>query len=413
MRVIVHWPRFGPLHLNRMRAAHEVLSKFGHEAVALEIASDDAIYDWRQESGISLFRRETLFPGRNYDHLTPRQLDRAVREALNRLNPGAVLIHSYSTPDARAAVSWCRARRRIAICMAESKASDAPRLAWRESLKRQLVAQFDAAQASGSPGARYHADLGIPSERIFIGYSVVDNEYFAQAAALYRADPDLARGLPGLDSPVPFFFASSRFIARKDLPTLIHAYADYREAAHEPWRLVLLGDGVLRPDIERLLAERSVGGVTLAGWQQIDTLPAYYALASAFVHTAKVDQWGLVVNEAMAAGLPVLVSTGAGCHEDLVASGRNGYTFEPEDRTRLAYLLDEIAHRTDLAAFGAESRDIITQFPLERFGTSLLAAIDAGRSSAPQHGRHIAAEIITWALRTLARSPRAFHAIES
>lgn len=413
MRVVVHWPRFGPLHLNRMRAAHEVLARHGHEAVALEIASDDAVYDWREERAPTPYHKETLFPGGNYDALTPRELDAAVRQALDRLNPAAVLIHSYSTPDARAALAWCRRHRRVAICMAESKASDAPRVAWREMLKRRLVTQFDAAQASGTPGARYHASLGIPPERIFIGYSVVDNDYFARAAAAVRADPASVRHLPGLNDPTPFFFASSRFIERKDLPTLIHAYADYRKAAPSPWRLVLLGDGALRPDVKRILGERAVEGVTLAGWQQIDTLPAYYALASAFVHTATVDQWGLVVNEAMAAGLPVLVSTGAGCHEDLVEDGRNGYTFAPGDRVRLADLLYRMAHEVNAERFGAHSREIIARFPLERFGTSLLAAVEAGQGSATAHGRHLDADALTWALRTFARSPRAFHAIES
>ncbi|HEX8385164.1 MAG TPA: glycosyltransferase family 4 protein [Rubricoccaceae bacterium] len=417
MRVVVHWPRFGPLHLNRMRAAHAVLARAGWEAIALEIASDDAVYDWREERAPTAYARETLFPGQSYDDVAPRVLDRSVRRALDRLDPDAVLIHSYSTPDARAALSWCRRRRRVAVCMAESKASDAVRVGWREAVKRILVAQFDAAQASGAPGARYHASLGVPADRIFVGYSVVDNAYFADEAARVRAAPEASRHLPGLADRSPFFFASARFIPRKDLPTLVRAYADYRAravaAGADPWRLVLLGDGPLRPEVERALAERAVGGVTLAGWQQIDTLPAYYALASAFVHTATVDQWGLVVNEAMAAGLPVLVSTGAGCHEDLVREGVNGFTFAPGDAAALAGRMYQTAHEEDLASLAEGSLEVVAEFPLERFGTSLLAAVRAGRESARLHGPHPAAEALTWALCTLARSPRSFHSVES
>lgn len=413
MKVVVHWPRYGPLHVNRMRAAHQVLAAHGHEAVAVEVASDDAVYDWRQEATPTPFVRHTIFPGQNYDRISPRDHDRAMREMLDRLDPGAVLIHSYSTPDARAALSWCRRNRRVAVCMAESKASDAPRVAWREAVKRHLVRQFDAAQASGTPGARYHAALGIPPERIFVGYSVVDNDYFAEAAARVRADPASVTHLPGLDDPSPFFFASARFIERKDLPTLLHAYADYRSRAADPWRLVLLGDGVLRPLVERILAERGAEGVTLAGWQQIDTLPAYYARASAFVHTATTDQWGLVVNEAMATGLPVVVSTGAGCHEDLVEVGRNGFTFEPGDRDGLARHLYHVAHEADLDAMRRHALDVIGRFPLERFGTSLLAAIESVGDAARTHGPSPAAEAITATLRIVSRSPRSFHSIES
>lgn len=411
MRVVVHWPRFGPLQLNRLRAAHEVLAGAGHEVVGLEVASRDAIYDWREERASTPYERVTLFPGRSYDDLSPRALDRAVRAALDRLSPDVVLIHSYSTPDARAALSWCRRHRRGAICMAESKADDAPRVRWREAVKRALVAQFDAAQASGGPGSRYHAALGIPADRIHIGYSVVDNAFFEAEAARHRADPGAVAHLPGLRDRSPFFFASARFIPRKDLPTLLSAYGLYRQRAAEPWRLVLLGDGELRRQVERQAAR--LDGVTLAGWQQIDTLPAYYGLASAFVHTATIDPWGLVVNEAMASGLPVIVSTGAGCAEDLVREGVTGYSFAPGDAPALADRLFQVAHVDDPAELGTAARRHIGTFPLERFGSSLLACAEVAATAGRDHGPHVAGSLVTQALLWTSRSPRSFHSVQS
>lgn len=411
-RVCVHFPRFGPLHLNRMRAAHEVLGREGIEAVALEIASNDGVYDWREERGPTPYRRVTLFPSQSYDDLAPRAMYRAVTEALDRLDPDAVDIHSYSMPDAMACLAWCRRNRRVAVCMAESRAEDAPRVGWREALKRVLVSQFDAAQTSGTLSARYAEALGLPPSRTFAGYSVVDNAFFAERAAAVRRDPAAARTLPGLADDTPFFFASARFIERKDLPTLLRAYGLYRRRAAAPWRLVLLGDGALRPALEGLLREERIGGVTLAGWQQIEALPAYYGLASAFVHTAVVDQWGLVVNEAMAAGLPVAVSTGAGCAADLVRSGENGFTFAPFDAHALAGHLHALAHEVDLDAFGRRSRALIAEWPLERFGTSLSQAVRAGRATAHRGLDPRAALLIELFTRT-ARHPRSFHTVES
>ncbi|MEM8599604.1 MAG: glycosyltransferase family 4 protein [Bacteroidota bacterium] len=414
-RVCVHWPRFGPLQLNRLRAAHEVLGAAGIDVVALETATTSDTYAWRIEDGATPYERVTIFQGESYDAIAPARMHRAMTEALDCIQPDAVHIHSYSTPDARAALAWCRNNRRVAVCMAESKETDAARVAWKEAVKRVLVSQFDAAQASGSPGARYAAKLGIDPARIFIGYSVVDNAYFREASARVRANPAPARTLPGLGDPTPYFFASGRFMARKDWPTLLRAYGRYRARAGRegvaPWRLVLLGDGTLRPEIEALIQDEQIEAVSLAGWRQIEDLPAYYALASTLVHTATVDQWGLVVNEAMACGLPVLVSTGTGCSEDLVDNGGNGFTFAPGDVATLADRMHHLAHEADLEAMRARSEALIAAWPLERFGTSLLQAVRAGEASADRGLSGPARALIT-ALRVAARSPRSFHAVQ-
>src|SRR5206468_501416 len=101
-------------------------------------------------------------------------------------------------------------------------------------------------------------------------------------------------------------------------------YARYRMAAGPgAWSLVVLGDGVLRGDLEQLRTELNLGDhVLFPGFKQYDELPAYYGLATAFIHASMVEPWGLVVNEAMAAGLPVLVSARCGCAWDLVEEGR-------------------------------------------------------------------------------------------
>ncbi len=416
-RLCIQWPQLGPIQLNKLRVAHEILGRHGIETIALETASDSAIYDWRRHEEPTPYLRETIFPDSVYDDISPNRMHRAVTAALDRLNPDAVHIHSYSTPDARACLAWCRRHRRIAVCMAESKREDAPRAGWRERLKRTLVTEFDAAQAAGSAAARYIQSLGIPEDRTFIGYSVIDNDYFAEQAEAVRRNPEPARSLPGLADETPFFFASARFMERKDLPTLIRAYAAYRRRAESageaPWRLLLLGDGPLRPVLEAMVSDEGVeDAVTMPGWRQIEDLPAYYALASAFVHTATVDQWGLVVNEAMAAGLPVVVSTGAGCAEDLVRDGQNGFTFQPGDRETLARYLFAVAHEADLEAFARRSRNIISEWPLERFATSLHRAVLAGASVAPHRGYATSARLLIDLLRWTSRSPRSFHSVE-
>jgi len=119
----------------------------------------------------------------------------------------------------------------------------------------------------------------------------------------------------------------------------------------------------------------------MPGFKQYDELPAWYGLAGAFVHASTTEQWGLVVNEAMASGLPVLVSERCGCAPDLVKDGVNGFIFDPYDVERLARLMYRLAHGdVDRDAMGRASQEIIADWGLERFADGLAKAVDVAVS---------------------------------
>lgn len=403
-RVCVQWPRFGPYHLARLRAAHARFAEEHVELIGLETAGDDATYAWRVEAAAEPFRREQVFPGRTFEAIPPHDMAAGITARLDALQPDAVAITSYSYPDARACLAWCRRNRRAAVLMSATRAEDAPRTGWREHVKRQLVALFDAALVGGTPQRRYTEALGMPAHRIFEPYNVVDNAFFATAA---RGDS----GAPGLQERTPFFLASGRFLAIKNLDGLLRAYAAYRAQISAPWRLVLLGDGAEREALEGQIRRERIEGVTVTGFRQIEELPAYYHRTGALVHPSFKDTWGLVVNEAMAAGLPVIVSTGAGCHEDLVRVGENGFTFDPGDLEALTqHLLTVSDPAFDRAAAGEASRRIVEEWSPERFAEGLWRAVQAGQMRAnrsfPTAGRAILA-----LLDRLARRPNAFHSV--
>jgi glycosyltransferase involved in cell wall biosynthesis len=144
------------------------------------------------------------------------------------------------------------------------------------------------------------------------------------------------------------------------------------------WSLVLLGDGPLRPTLN-LHAH-----VQMPGFKQYPDLPAYYALAGAFIHASTTEQWGLVVNEAMASGLPVLVSNRCGCAPDLVKDGMNGFTFDPYNVEQLAQLMLKIsAFNFPLSDFGVASQRIIANWGPERFASGLKAAAEMALKVGP------------------------------
>jgi glycosyltransferase involved in cell wall biosynthesis len=220
-------------------------------------------------------------------------------------------------------------------------------------------------------------------ERIFFGYDAVDNNYFGANADAVRANPEKKRREHGL--PEIYFLASARFVEKKNLAGLLDAYARYRLRAASAWPLVLLGDGPLRPDLERL---RDAFGlrdhVLMPGFRQYAELPAHYALAGAFVHASSVEPWGLVVNEAAASGLPLLVSNRCGCAPELVRDGVNGCTFDPGDAAALAEKMERVAAPDfPRAAFGLRSREIVAEWGPERFARGLAQSIDVALSQVP------------------------------
>ena len=379
MHLAIQWPRFGPYHWARLRATHALFAERGGRVSAIETAGRDR-YAWAPEEATAAFHSRTLFPSSVFESLEPAAVRAAVDATLDELDPDAVAITSYSFPDARACLAWCRRRRRTAILMFDSRAEDAARTAWRETIKRHIVAGYDAALVAGKPQRRYLEQLGFPPAFIFQTVDAVDNAYFAEGADAVRASPSDAATLPGLADERPYFLAVVRLLPFKNVDGLVRAYAHYHAAAEAPWRLVIAGDGPQRENLETLAASLGVApDTTFAGFQQSQSLPAYYGLAGAFVHASHRDQWGLVVNEAQATGLPVLVSRQSGCAEDLVVEGETGFTFDAADEPALARLMAHVASAAvDRDALGRAGKARIAGWSLERFAEGMWDAATAG-----------------------------------
>jgi 1,2-diacylglycerol 3-alpha-glucosyltransferase len=247
-------------------------------------------------------------------------------------------------------------------------------------LKRLLVSQFDAALVGGRPHKEYAISLGIPADRVFMGYDVVDNGLFAQRAAAARAQK--RRWRRELKLPVPYFLTVCRFIEKKNLVRLLAAYRLYRNLSPQnPWDLVLCGSGPLEAMLKKIAT--GIPGVHFPGFKQANELPDFYGLAGAFIlPSSHFEQWGLVVNEAMASGLPVLMSRACGCASDLVHEEVNGYTFDPYDVENLARLLVRMSSdAVDLKAMGQASLRIIADWTPEVFAQNLFKAVAAGQAA--------------------------------
>jgi len=376
MRIAVIWSRFGPYHVARLRGAAAVAARHGVEVFGIEVARTDAVYAWDAVEKSEGFEHITLFDRETYHDIAPREIRARAAETLSRLAPDAVAINGWAVPEARAAIAWCADKRRAAaIVMSETKADDAPRQWWKEMIKRRMLNTCSAGIVGGRPQADYLAGLGIPREHIHFGYDVVDNDYFRRGVAAVQANAKRLRASLGL--PDRYFFACSRFIQRKNIDGLLQAYASYRKSmTGEPWGLVIAGSGEEMARYQALQRELNVDGVVWPGFVQYHALPTYYGLASAFVHPAHAEAWGLVVNEALASGLPVLVSRTVGSRYELVSEGLNGFSFEPSQPDQLADCMLTMSRLGPGAysAMQADARTTAAQWTPLRFGAALLAA---------------------------------------
>jgi glycosyltransferase involved in cell wall biosynthesis len=272
------------------------------------------------------------------------------------------------------------------VVMSESSRGDEARTWWKEAIKRRIGDLYSAALVGGQRHVEYLVELGMPRERIFTGYDVVDNEWFRQKAEEVRSQGSQVRKKYGL--PENYFLASARFVEKKNLASLIRAYAEYRQRlkgtgvadpgynSGTPWHLVLLGDGPLLETLNSQLSTLNLHShVHLPGFRQYDELPVYYALANAFVHASISEQWGLVVNEAIASGLPVIVSERCGCAPELVQG--NGFTFDPTNDQELTAQLLKMVSLSDEERkhLSNNSYRIAGNFAPERFGEGLEHAV--------------------------------------
>jgi glycosyltransferase involved in cell wall biosynthesis len=384
--VAVVFHHIGPYHHARLNASADRLSVTGVEWSA---KGHDP---WGEAESSARYNKLSLFPEATNQYPEKGKLRRAFSNALEQASPDIVAVNGWNNFGSLIATDCCIRHGIPMVVMSESARQDEPRTGWKEMAKRRIVALYSAALVGGQRHVDYLVELGMPRDRIFTGYDVVDNRYFRQKAEEVRNQTSEVRQKYAL--PENYFLASARFVEKKNLPKLIKAYAKYRirsESGSQKsevidgkalWELVLLGDGPLKTDLCRLISNLRLNEhVHLPGFKQYEELPVYYGLAKAFVHASTTEQWGLVVNEAIASGLPVIVSNRCGCAPELVNG--NGFTFDPGNRHELVTRLLQMASLSDKERkhLGDNSCRIAGNFAPERFGEGLQGAMQVALSS--------------------------------
>ena len=307
-------------------------------------------------------------------------------EALDQDRPDGLGIVGYARPESMAAARWANRHGRPAILMSESQAIDRPRAWWKELIKKRRLRRFDAALVGGPAHRDYLVELGMPPDTSRPGIQRGRQRLFRRPRpSRWRESPDGRSGLPG----APYFLTVCRFVPEKNLVRLIRAFARYRRQCDRGHGV---GPGPLRrrsrarPKSTRRSRAAAAGRrSTGPGFLQADSLPRWYAHAGAFVLPSLSEPWGLVVNEAAASGLPLLVSTHAGCAATLVPEpeGTTGGRFDPLDVEAMTSKLAWMAALSDEArrAMGLRAAEVVSHWGPDRFARGVMEALELARST--------------------------------
>ncbi len=289
-------------------------------------------------------------------------------------------VHGYAHATTWLAVAAARARG-VRVLIRDEQTLLHGRPAHKAVLKagalRALYSQASALYI-GEENRRYFAHYGMPPERMFSARYCVDNGRFRDAATTLAPQRAEIRGAFGVTDDAPVVLFAGKLIEKKQPLLLIEAFV--RARAERPCWLLIAGDGPQRAAAEALVARLGIPSVMFAGFLDEAALPRAYVAADIFVLPSKLHEtWGLVVNEAMNFGLPVVVSDKVGCGADLVHRGENGYVVPHDNVVALATAMSRLCADAELRArFGAESRRIVEQYSIETCADGIVAACVAG-----------------------------------
>jgi glycosyltransferase involved in cell wall biosynthesis len=304
--------------------------------------------------------------------------------ALRDADPDVVVVSGWSTFASQATVAWCRGHGVPYVLLVESNERDA-RPGWRRTVKNAVVPTVVGRAAEvlvvGSLARESMRARGVPDDRISVVANTVDVARLAEAADALAPQRDTLRAEVGIDADDVVVLSVARLAPEKGLDTLVRAAA----AAGEPRLVVALaGSGPERERLASLATELGVRLVLLPDipWERI---VERYAVADVFALLSRHEPWGVVVNEAAACGLPLVLSDRVGAAYDLLVDGRNGRLVPADDAGAAGDALRELTADPALrCAMGAASREIVAGWGYEPSIERLVAVVRrvAGRQPA-------------------------------
>lgn len=348
----IYWPP-------RLSALTEYLYGKDIELEIIEIAGAGSPYDFSGNSALHHANWHCLFPNNRMEDVIPSEANIAVRRKLNDLQPDVVFAGAIAFPSGAAGVRWAVEHKRKVVIFDDARLADVPRSWLVDFFKKRIYSCTDAVLCPSKAWDQTFTYFGFKDFQIFYGLNVIANSF-------WRNQNSTESNI----STSAYILTIGRQIPKKNFLFLLNAYQDYAFKTTKPKELILVGDGPEHESLFEFSKQNGLKTITFLPFKSQDELKNIYQKADYFILPSRHGEtWGLVVNEAMASGLPVIVSNQVGCASTLVKDGVNGYTFSPDNTNELTDLLikmDELGTKERME-MGERSKEIISDWGLDRF----------------------------------------------
>ncbi len=354
----VYWKR-------RIIYLHQFLAKHNIQFYAVELFGKGSPYAFdpydNKENWWSC-----LFPENDFSELSKTTISNKIFDKLNEINPDIVIGGSIVFFSGAIGLRWARQHNKKFVMFDDGKPSDIKRNMVVQFVKDTLIKQADALWL---PSADYDAEYPyVDADTVlFHGFNCIDNEQFR------------FENKKTLDHKT--IICVARLVPIKNIENLLQAWKIVEDNGGD-YKLNIIGNGPLYNQLHQLSSTLNLRSVTFLGAISNNDLPQHLYNADAFVLPSYSESWGLVVNEAMAAGLPVLLSNKINAAQALLQEGINGYSFNPNNVQDIANSILKFTALDNAAKkqMSDNSLKIINTMNYQNMGQEILTALEKIKS---------------------------------
>jgi glycosyltransferase involved in cell wall biosynthesis len=346
----------------RLFFLHDLLRSEGIEFYAVELFGKGSPYDFESFNKTESWW-DCLFPENSHAELTTRQIKDKLFSKLDDIRPDVVIGGSIVFYSGALGLRWAKKNQKKFIMFDDAKPSWVKRNFVVQAIKNLITTQIDALWLPSDEYDKEYAPLYSKKKiKYLYGYDCIDNELFKPAN---NKAPESKK-----------IITVSRLVPKKNIKALLDAW-QFVECNDDSYSLHILGDGPLSVELHQYKNKLGLKRVNFLGSIANDALPQYLAAADAFVSPSLYESWGLVVNEAMAAGLPVLLSDKINAAFTLLKDGENGYLFDPFEPAALRQKLMDFIRlpAAEKKKMSQRSLELIGEMDFNYMGTELLGTL--------------------------------------
>ena len=356
MKIVICSQSFRAYFPPRICYFGDFLKIHGSSLEVIELFEESICYQFSKDT-FGKLPHHVLFDGRYHKGIAMRDINLKLRKKLDEIYPDVIICGDVNNPDGAEVLRWTRKNRKGMVIFSDSRKDTFIKNVLVMAIKRALLRGVEAAIIPAPAWDDSFEWLGFSREQLFYGLNTADNTFWGQ-----KVFNEHFKQLPS-----KYYLTLGRQVAMKNLENFAIAYKRYRKTGGK-MPLVMVGEGKCHDRIVTVL--RGVDNVTFLPFQQRENVREIFTGACClFLPSYKIETWGMVVNEAMAGGVPIAISNQCGASTTLVEQEKNGFIYEPDNVNMIVEIMHifEKMPKEQWNKFSQASREIISHWGVERF----------------------------------------------